>query len=88
MKMKLVETVFRAWNYFRTGYGTYLTFFVGFATFVSTTYYLAIRSLPFLQGFFPHFYVFIIVGIAVIVPLGVFVGSTRREHLPTQPTWP
>ncbi len=86
MKLKFVELMFRAWDYFRHGYSTYLTFIVSFFTFVSTTYYLLIRSVPFLQVIFPHFYVFIIVGIAVFVPLAVFIGWLHMKGTLAYPT--
>lgn len=85
-KLKLVELVFRAWKYFRTGYSTYLTFFVGFFTFVSTTYYLAIKSVPFLQKIFPHFYIFVIFGILMFVPLSILLGWLHMKGTLAYPT--
>lgn len=86
MKLKLEDFVFRSWNYFRQGYSTYLSFIVGFFTFVSTTYYLAIRSIPFLEEIFPSFYVFVTVGIIVFVPLGVLIGWLHMKGTLAYPT--
>jgi len=74
LKFQPLELMFRSWYYFRLGYAQYLNFFLGFFMFVSTTYYLAILNLPFLREIFPHFYVFVILGIVVIAPLGVLIG--------------
>ena len=84
--MKLVELMFRAWKYFRMGYGTYLTFIVGFFTFVSTTYYLAVRSAPFLQSLFPRFHIFVIFGILVFGPIGVLLGWLHMKGTLAYPT--
>lgn len=86
MKLKLEDFVFRSWNYFRHGYSTYLSFFVSFVTFVSTTYYLAIRSVPFLQEIFPNFHVFVIVGILVFGLLGILIGWLHMKGTLAYPT--
>jgi len=84
--MRFLEFVFRIWYYFRIGYGTYLSFFVGFFTFVSTTYYLAVTRLPFLQGVFTHFYAFIVFAILMIIPLGVLIGWFHMKRTLAYPT--
>ena len=84
--MKFEELMFRAWYYFRNGYATYLSFPVGFLTFISTTYYLAIKNVPFLQDFFPRFYLFAIVAVIVIFPLGVLIGWLHIKRTLAYPT--
>ena len=84
--MKFEELMFRAWYYFRNGYATYLSFPVGFLTFISTTYYLAIKNVPFLQDFFPRFYLFAIVAVIVIFPLGVLIGWLHMKRTLAYPT--
>jgi len=84
--MRLEELVFRSWYYFRNGYGTYLSFPVGFFTFISTTYYLAIRNIPFLQDILPHFYLFAGVMIMVLFPLGVLMGWLHMKRTLAYPT--
>jgi len=86
VKLKFEDLAFRAWYYFRLGYGTYLGFIVGFITFVASTYYLAIKSLPFLQNIFSNFYVFILFSLAVIVPLSVLVGWLHMKRTIAYPT--
>jgi len=84
--LKFEELMFRAWYYFRNGYATYLSFPVGFLTFISTTYYLAIKNVPFLQDFFPRFYLFAIVAVIVIFPLGVLIGWLHMKRTLAYPT--
>ena len=66
--------VFRMWYYFRVGYSTYLSFLLGFATTIVTVYYLAITNIPALQAVFPHFGLFVIIGLLVGVPTSCLVG--------------
>ena len=84
--LKLEELLFRSWYYFRNGYGTYLSFPVSFFTFVSTTYYLAVKNLPFLQGVFAHFYVFVVVAIIFLFPFGVLIGWLHMKRTLAYPT--
>ena len=66
--------VFRMWYYFRVGYSTYLTFFLGFATTLVTVYYLAINNIPTLQELFPHFWLFAAIALIVGVPAACIIG--------------
>ena len=72
--MKVSSFAFRMWYYFRVGYSTYLSFLLGFATTFVTVYYLAISNIPQLQGVFPHFWAFVIVGVVVGVPVACGIG--------------
>jgi hypothetical protein len=74
VRLNLRRLLFRAWYYFRIGYGTYLTFLLGFVSTVVTVYYLAINNIPLLKLIFPTFWLFSILAIAVGVPLAVFSG--------------
>ena len=84
--MKFEELMFRAWYYFRNGYGTYLSFPVGFVTFVSTTYYLAVKNIGFLQDVFPRFYMFAVAAIIILFPLGVLIGWLHMKRTLAFPT--
>ena len=66
--------LFRAWYYFRIGYGVYLTFVLGFVSTIVTVYYLAINNIPLLKIVFPSFWIFSVLAIAIGVPLAVFSG--------------
>jgi hypothetical protein len=72
--MNLTRLLFRSWYYFRIGYGTYLTFLLGFATTIVTVYYLAINNIPALKSVFTSFWLFTILSVAVGVPLSVLGG--------------
>jgi len=84
--LKLVELVFRSWYYFRLGYGTYLSFLVGFLGNIVAIYYLAVQNLPFLSLIFQRFYEFIIISIALIVPIGVLIGWFHMKRTLAYPT--
>jgi len=82
--MGVGNAVFRAWYYFRIGYGTYLTFLVAGANLLVSVYYLAIRNIPALQLVFESFTVFTITILSIGVPLAVFIGWV---HLKRSPAW-
>lgn len=64
----------RLWYYFRLGYGTYLTFFLGAINTLTVVYYLLIKNAPALEAGFPRFVEFAILATAIGVPLSVLVG--------------
>ena len=59
---------------------------MAFFTFVSTTYYLALKNIPFLKDVFSHFYVFAVAAIILIFPLGVFIGWLHMKRTLAFPT--
>jgi len=69
-----VRILARAWYYFRMGYGTYLTFALGYGSTLVTVYYLAIKNAPDLLSIFPHFLPFAILATAIGVPLSIGIG--------------
>jgi hypothetical protein len=74
--------VTRFWYYFRIGYGTYLTFLLGFVSTLITVYYLAIKNLPYLLDLFPHFETFAILATVIGAPVSVAIGwlHLKRSH--------
>ena len=80
MKLSVRRLVFRAWYYFRIGYGTYLTFLLGFATTVVTVYYLAINNIPILKSVFTSFTLFSIFALAIGIPLSVMAGYVHFKR--------
>jgi len=74
------QFLFRCWYYFRIGYGTYLTFLLGFATTIITVYYLAINNIPALKSVFPSFLLFGLLAIGVGVPLSVLAGYVHFQR--------
>jgi hypothetical protein len=73
---------FRAWYYFRMGYGTYMTFIVATINVMVTVYYLAIKNIPDLQLIFPNFTVWFITLIFTGGPLAVFLGWLHLKKSP------
>ncbi len=65
---------FRAWYYLRIGYATYLALTLAGVNSLVTVYYLAIKSVPSLQGVFPDFTSWAIVMASTTVPFAIFVG--------------
>jgi hypothetical protein len=78
--LNLRRLLFRSWYYFRIGYGTYLTFLLGFVSTIVTVYYLAINNIPFLKLVFPSFWIFGVCALAVGVPLAVFSGYAHFKR--------
>ncbi|MGA2237806.1 MAG: hypothetical protein ABSG74_01195 [Candidatus Bathyarchaeia archaeon] len=66
--------IFRSWYYFRLGYGTYLTFLLGYVSTLITVYYLAIKNMPPLLDVFPHFLEFALLATIIGAPLAVVIG--------------
>jgi len=81
--MNIEELASRSWFYFRVGYGTYLTFLLGYGSTLVTVYYLAIRNIPELQKLFDRFWLFAFLATIVGVPLSVLIGwvHTKRSIL-------
>jgi hypothetical protein len=79
MRQKLIT---RFWYYFRIGYGTYLTFVLGYVSTLITVYYLAIKNLPYLLDLFPHFETFALLGTIIGAPMSVAIGwlHLKRSH--------
>ena len=71
---------FRAWFYFRQGYGLYFAFLFAGINTLTLTYFLAIENYPLLKDVFPSFvhYVIILVGIGVPVLVTVVYLHYKR----------
>jgi hypothetical protein len=78
--MKLGAWIFRAWFYFRQGYGTYLTFLLGYVSMLITVYYLAVKNIPFLLYLFPQFGPFALLGSAIGIPTAVMLGWVHMKR--------
>jgi len=73
---------FRAWYYFRVGYTTYLAFLMATANTMVTVYYLAIKTVPALEGIFPSFSVWTLFIIFTVGPIAVFAGWLHLKRSP------
>lgn len=73
---------YRAWFYFRTGYGQYFTFAFGIVNMLTLTYYLAIEGGGWMASLFPSFLSYVLVCSLVITPTVCAVGyfHMRRSH--------
>ena len=74
--VNLWKLLFRSWSYFRTGYGTYLAFFIGFASNIIVIYDLEVKNIPVLENnlIFGHITYFALLALAIIVPLCIGLG--------------
>ena len=66
--------LFRAWFYFRNGWGTYFSFVFAAINTLVVTYYLAIEKYSYLNTLFPTFVHYVAVVVSIGVPLLVIVG--------------
>jgi hypothetical protein len=68
------KLLFRAWFYFRTGYGLYLAFLIGFASNIVVLFKLGVTENKYLALIFPSLTVFTIVSLIVATPVAIFTG--------------
>ena len=78
--MNLWKAIFRAWYYFRQGYNLYLAFFIGFASNIVVIYKLEIQGNHYFDWLFPTISVFLVVGLIVAVPIGIFAGLYHMKR--------
>ena len=79
--MNFRKLLFRAWFYFRTGYGLYLAFLIGFASNLVVLYKLGVADNKYLAPLFSHsLAVFGIVGLIVAVPIAIFSGLYHMKR--------
>jgi len=71
---KISKQLFRSIYYFRVGYGLYLAYPVALAAYASSVYYLAVKSIPFLEEIFPDFSIFLAFSVLLIPPVGILLG--------------
>lgn len=73
---------FRAWFYFRQGWGTYFAFIIAAVNTMVTTYYLAIDKASNLKIIFPSFTIYAIFWVAVGMPLLITIGYIHFKKSP------
>ena len=73
---------FRAWFYFRNGWGTYFAFIFSAINTLVVTYYLAIEEIPFLLEIFPSFGHYVTIIGLIGIPLLASVGYIHFKRLP------
>ena len=77
--MDIERLVFRAWFYLRIGYGTYIAFFVGFASSVVVIYKLAVVDTPY-GTLFPHLSIFALAAVLVASPVSALIGYLHMRR--------
>lgn len=65
---------FRAWFYLRQGWGVYFAFLFAAVNTLTVTYYLAIDNYPALKAIFPSFLIYVVILVAIGIPILVAVG--------------
>ena len=73
---------FRAWFYFRQGYGLYFAFLFAGINTLTLTYFLAIENYPLLKDVFPSFVHYVIILVGIGVPVLVAVGYLHFKRTP------
>lgn len=68
------RTGFRAWFYFRQGWGTYFAFIFAAINTLTVTYYLAIEKAPILKEIFPSFLIYVLVFTSIGIPVLTIIG--------------
>ena len=79
MKEKLP---FRAWFYFRQGYGLYFAFLLAGINTLTLTYFLAIENYPLLNAVFPSFTHYVVILVGIGVPVLITVGYLHYKRSP------
>ena len=68
------NVLFRSWFYFRTGWTTYFAFILAAINTLTVTYFLAVDNYPSLKLIFPSIEQYIIIIIAIGIPLLILIG--------------
>ena len=71
---------FRAWYYFRMGWGYYFAFLFAAINTLTVTYFLAIENYPALEVIFPTFEIYIIIICSIGIPLLVAIGYAHYKR--------
>ncbi len=80
--LNLNRLLFRAWFYFRIGYGTYISLPVGIASNLVVLYELAIINNKLLHPIFPSLAFFAILAVVVFFPGGALLGLFHMKRTP------
>ena len=73
---------FRAWFYFRQGYGLYFAFIFAGINTLTLTYFLAIENYPVLKEVFPTFAIYTLAAVGIGIPLLICVGYFHFKRTP------
>ena len=73
---------FKLLYYFRGGWALYFAFIFAAVNTLTVTYFLAIENYPELKAVFPSFEIYIIVVIAIGIPMLTIIGYTHYRRSP------
>ncbi len=71
---------FWSWYYFRTGWSTYFAFILAAINTLTVTYFLAIDNYPALKSIFPSFEQYVVIIVAIGIPLLISVGYVHFKR--------
>jgi hypothetical protein len=74
------KLIYRSWFYFRTGYNTYVAFFIGFASNVIVIYKLGIAENTYLKTYVGSLTLFAVLALIVLVPLCISAGLYHMKR--------
>jgi uncharacterized membrane protein required for colicin V production len=74
------KLLFRAWFYFRNGWGTYFAFIFAAINTLTVTYFLAIEEYPILNSIFPSFLIYVLIIGSIGVPILVLTGYVHFKR--------
>jgi len=74
------KLLFRSWFYFRTGYNTYIAFFIGFASNVIVIYKLGISENGVIGPYFHSLTIFALLALAVLIPFCISAGLYHMKR--------
>ena len=79
---KTTSMPFKLLYYFRGGWALYFAFIFAAVNTLTVTYFLAIENYPELKAVFPSFEMYLLVMIAIGVPLLTIIGYTHYKRSP------
>ena len=72
--------IFRSWYYFRSGWSMYFAFILAAINTLTVTYFLAIDNYPALKILFPSFEIYILIIVAIGIPVLVIIGYAHFKR--------
>ena len=81
--MLMKSKLFRILRYLWVGYASYLAVPLSVITTLAVIYYLAIDDIPAFKSVFSHFWFFLIVSLALGIPIACLIGWLHMKYNPT-----
>lgn len=71
--------IYRWTRYFQDGF-SYLSYPITLINFLTIIFYLLLDKVPWMKILFPHFIIFALVSITILLPLSAFIGFLHIKH--------